>query len=161
MADKLEQPTTRMVVLAVVLKCSVRLLMRSDRIATCTSGDPVSPGFLAYVLITSALRPAVTDIGLPFLSRGSAHQAGKVEHALGDDFATIQLGKGQQAARCRDIDCAAEIGGVPSAQQNGLASLKPCRVCSADGQRRDVVQRGLNGHQSIREARLAGRGSMA
>ena len=31
-----------------VLKCSVRLVMRSDRIATWTSGEPVSPALVAY-----------------------------------------------------------------------------------------------------------------
>src|SRR6516165_3622166 len=41
--------------------------MRSERTATCTSGDPVSPALVAYVLITSALRSGVIDIGYPFL----------------------------------------------------------------------------------------------
>ena len=38
------------------------VLMRSDRIPTCTSGDPVSPAFLACAWMTSALRSAVIDI---------------------------------------------------------------------------------------------------
>src|SRR5262249_22800140 len=40
--------------------------MRSERTATCTSGDPVSPDLVAYVLMTSALRAGVIDIGFPF-----------------------------------------------------------------------------------------------
>src|SRR5262245_32528028 len=40
--------------------------MRSERIATCTSGDPVSPACIAWLLITSALRPGVIDIGFPY-----------------------------------------------------------------------------------------------
>ena len=36
--------------------------IRSDNSATCTAGEPVSPDFLEYVLITSALRAVVIDI---------------------------------------------------------------------------------------------------
>src|SRR6476620_9414777 len=45
-----------------VLKWLVRLVMRSDRIATWTSGEPVSPALVAFVLMTSALRSAAIDI---------------------------------------------------------------------------------------------------
>ena len=55
------------------------------------------------------------------------------------------LGKGDQIARNRDVDQALKNGSVPSAQDDGLASLEPCRIGPADGQCRDVVQRGLNG----------------
>src|SRR5262245_39739188 len=37
--------------------------MRSVRIATWTSGDPVSPDLVAYSLISSCLRSALIDIG--------------------------------------------------------------------------------------------------
>src|SRR5262250_3235220 len=110
----------------------------------------------------SALRPAVSDIVWPFtwFLAAAARQAGQVEYALGDDFAVVDLGKGHEQARRRDIDRAADNGSVPSAQQNGLASLQPGRVGPADGQRRDVGQRGLNGLERVGEARLAGAGSM-
>src|SRR3546814_2520332 len=45
-----------------VLKCSVRLTMRSVRIATWTSGLPVSPSARALSEMISDLRSAVTDI---------------------------------------------------------------------------------------------------
>src|SRR5690606_37292234 len=48
------------------LKCSVRLAMRSERMATCTSGEPVSVGLVAYSLMRAALRSAVIDIGQSF-----------------------------------------------------------------------------------------------
>src|SRR6202158_17909 len=48
-----------------VARWSVRLRMRSDRIATCTSGEPVSPGLTAYSPISICLRSAVIDIGFP------------------------------------------------------------------------------------------------
>src|SRR5690606_15425895 len=49
------------------LKCSVRLAIRSVRIATCTSGEPVSPSARACSLMTSCLRSAVIDIVIPFV----------------------------------------------------------------------------------------------
>ncbi len=71
------------------------------------------------------------------------------------------FGQGQQLACNRDIDRPTENGGIPSTQNDGLAALQPCRVCPADGQRRDVVQRGLDGQDGVGEAHLTGRGSMA
>src|ERR1700724_2432718 len=111
----------------------------------------------------SALRPAVSDIVWPFawlLAAGAAREAGQVEYALGDDFAVVNLGNGHEQARRRDIDRAADDGGAPSAQQNGLASLQPGRVSPTDGQRRDVGQRGLNGLECVGKARLADGGPM-
>src|SRR5690625_4933411 len=42
--------------------------MRSVRIATCTSGELVSPSLVAYSLISSSLRAGVIDILLSFQS---------------------------------------------------------------------------------------------
>ena len=64
-------------------------------------------------------------------------------------------------ARGRDIDRAAENWGVPSAQQYGLPPMEPGRIGPTDGQRRDVVQRGLNGLERVGEASLAGSWSAA
>src|SRR5437870_12773380 len=47
-----------------VPRWSVRLRMRSDRTATCTSGEPVSPDLVAYSPMSVCLRSAVIDIGL-------------------------------------------------------------------------------------------------
>ncbi len=55
--------------------------MRSDRIATCTSGDPVSPDLVPYSLISSALRLVVTDIGLSLIW-GLGGGAGPNGHSL-------------------------------------------------------------------------------
>src|SRR5438128_11283320 len=48
-----------------VARWSVRLRMRSDRIATWTSGEPVAPGLTAYSPMSVCLRSAVIDIGFP------------------------------------------------------------------------------------------------
>ena len=48
--------------------------MRSDRIATCTSGEPVSSGFNAYSPISACLRSGVIDIGFSLLAIDDAHR---------------------------------------------------------------------------------------
>src|SRR5229473_2656050 len=57
-----------------VERWSVRLRMRSDRIATCTSGEPVSPGLTAYSPMSVCLRSAVIDIGLVPSTIDDAHR---------------------------------------------------------------------------------------
>src|ERR1700730_16076658 len=111
--------------------------------------------------MTSALRAGAIDIVRDFrLGAGAAYQASKVEHALWDNFTAVHLGQGHQLARNRDIKRAAEDRSVPSAQQNGLTPLEPGRIRPTDGQRRDVVQRGLDGHDRLGETYLASGGSM-
>src|SRR5947208_15799726 len=57
-----------------VARCSVRLRMRSDRIATWTSGDPVSPALTAYSPMSVCLRSGVIDIGLVPSTMYDAHR---------------------------------------------------------------------------------------
>ena len=51
----------------------------------------------------------------------------------------VDLGERQQLTLNRDMDRPMGNGSVPSAQQNGLASVKPRRICPADGQRRQLL----------------------
>ena len=95
METSLSRPRREWLSLTWDLRCSVRLVMRYVRIATCTSGDPVSPYFLANALMTSALRSGVIDIVDSLLAAGGSDEAGQVEHALGDDFAAVDFGEGQ------------------------------------------------------------------
>src|ERR1700730_8528384 len=104
----------------------------------------------------SALRLVASDIvSLPSLDAGAAQQAGKIEYAFWDNFSPIHLGKCYEPARSRHVDCAAQNGSVPSTQQDGLTSLEAGRVRPADGQRRDVVQRGLDGPECVGEVCLS------
>src|SRR6201992_3813083 len=103
----------------------------------------------------------VTCCVLWWVGSRTGSQSGQVEHALGDEFAIANFGEGQKPACHRDIDCAATIGRIPSAQQNGLAPMEPCRISPCDGQCRDVVQRGLNGQKRVGEAAPGRRGSIA
>src|SRR6185369_284978 len=162
LADHLEQATTGMVVLDVRLEMVGQVVdaLRQDRYLHFRR--PGIAGLLGIRLDHFGLAAARNRHRSSFQWRPrSAQQAGQVEYALGDDFAVVQFGQGQKLARNRDVNRTTEIGCVPSAQQYGLAPCEPCRVCPADGQRRDVVQRGLDGQEGVREARLTGRGSMA
>jgi len=53
-----------------VLKCSVRAAMRLDRMATWTSGDPVSPSLVPNSLMTRCFSSAVIDIVVSFFQKG-------------------------------------------------------------------------------------------
>src|SRR5579862_2159941 len=70
-----------------VPRWSVRLRMRSDRIATCTSGEPVSPAFIAYSPMSACLRSGVIDIGLCPSTIDDAHrlEAAGLDPRQGDD----------------------------------------------------------------------------
>jgi hypothetical protein len=68
LVDEHEEAAPGVIVLGVALECSVGMLIRSVRIATCTSGEPVSPDARALSLINVCLRSAVTDI-VHFLSK--------------------------------------------------------------------------------------------
>src|SRR5881396_4077519 len=57
-----------------VERWSVRLRMRSDRIATWTSGEPVSPDLTAYSPMSVCLRSAVIDIGFVPSTIDDAHR---------------------------------------------------------------------------------------
>ena len=69
----------------------------------------------------------------------------KVDGERAYDLAAVHFGERDQPACDRHAHKTAEHGRVPSAHQHGLAPLEPGRIRPADGQRRDVVQRGLNG----------------
>ena len=90
------------------------------------------------------------------------YQAGQVEHALGDDFATVEFGKGEQLARDRNIDRAAEnwVRPVRATKRLGLcASLAAsARLTASAGMSSSAVSTGMSA--SARLA-LAGSGSMA
>src|SRR6185369_17506801 len=118
--------------------------MRSLRIATWTSGEPVSALPWAYDLISSALRAAVIDIGISIeLEVEDAHRLESCavrtdqRHQL-----AFKLGSQERAGkRC-----------VPG-QRHRLALAQPDRLGFRQGQRRDVVQRGRNGNQGPEKRR--------
>src|SRR6476620_8279471 len=104
--------------------------MRSVRIATWTSGEPVSPLPCACSLISASLRSAVIDIGsLLFLS--------KVEPP--DDPEAVGRGfdKGDRSSlRCRQLK--PRLCGEP---EQHLSMTEQTGLIGGDGEGRDVVQR--------------------
>src|SRR5436305_10855655 len=120
--------------------------MRSVRIATCTSGEPVSLLPCACSLISACLRSAVIDIGsLLFLS--------KVEPP--DDPEAVGRGFDQSdrtSVLCRQLKprlCGETGKPLPMTEQLGLAG--------GDGEGRDVVQRRLKrNNRPIELPRLSG-----
>ena len=84
----------------------------------------------------------------------------KLNTRLGTISPRSTSANGDELTARSDLNHAAEDGGVPSTQQNGLAPMEPCRICRANGQRRDVVQRGLERQENIGEVVLASGRSM-
>src|SRR5579862_4627291 len=135
------------------LKCSVRLLMRSERTATCTSGEPVSPVPVAYSWISVCLRSGVIDM------RSSSS---KVENTKRPQLATRQLGERNRLALSgREIDreslkivaCARlfpDAGKQSRSHQNGIAGAQAHRIRTRHGERRDAVQRSRDGPQVLK-----------
>src|SRR6185437_1784412 len=131
-----------------VLKCSVRFAIRSDRIATCTSADPVSASPRAWVRISSALRSAVIDIG--YLRSGELKDPHGIEPsrthlAERHDPLPLECGDGARASDEPRLQRLHLTG-----KKDDRASLhKPEGVFGGQGRRRDVVQRGLDRKQGL------------
>src|SRR4051794_12057661 len=129
-----------------LLKCWVRLLMRSVRIATWTSGEPVSPFFWPCSLISASLRSAVIDIvSLLFFL--------KVEPP--DDL--------QAVGRCfdqRDRSSLQRCHAKPrllGETGKPLSMTEQLGLAGVDGEGRDVVQRrGKRQYRPRQLARLSG-----
>src|SRR5260370_25085781 len=118
--------------------------MRSLRIATWTSGEPVSALPWAYDLISSALRAAVIDIGLSIDL--------KVEDAHRLDSGAVRTDQRYQLAfQFRSYQSAG--GRCVPGQEHRLALAQLVRLGLRQGQRRDVVQRGRDGGQGPEKRR--------
>src|SRR5579863_5325298 len=120
--------------------------MRSDRIATCTSSDPVSPDLVAYSPMSACLRSGVIDIGLAPSTIDDAHrpktaildprQSNKkliLPHA--DDRAVLDSVETRPLARVL--------------RRDPLTVTQSIRFFCRHGERRDVVQRRLDRQQML------------
>src|SRR5438128_11729172 len=118
--------------------------MRSDRIATCTSGEPVSSSFVRYSPISVCLRSAVIDIGSVPSTIDDAHRP---EAAVLDprqtDKQLVEPGADDGAV----LD-ASEPGSFASVlRRHALTVTQAGRFGCRQGQGRDVVQHGLDRQQ--------------
>src|SRR5580700_5446146 len=129
-----------------VPRCSVRFRMRSDKIATCTSGEPVSPVLTAYSPMSACLRSGVIDIGL-FPST--------VDHAHRPKPAFIDPGQCDKESivpRADDRAIFDPIETRPLARilrRHPLAMAQPGGFHCRQGEGRDVVQRRLDRQQML------------
>src|ERR1700693_750588 len=127
-----------------VARWSVRLRMRSDRIATCTSGEPVSPGLTAYSPMSVCLRSAVIDIGLVPSTIDDAHrpQSAILDARQGDKKLIVPRPDDRAVGDVVEVRAFARIE-----RRHPLAVTQSnCFFCR-QGEGRDVVQRRLDRQQ--------------
>src|SRR5712692_1920413 len=120
--------------------------MRSDRIATCTSGDPVSPDLVAYSPMSACLRSGVIDIGFAPSTIDDAHRP---KTAILDPR---QSDKQLIVPRADDRAVLDIIETRPLArimQHHKLTVTQSIRFFCRQGERRDVVQRRLDRQQML------------
>src|SRR6266853_495253 len=124
-----------------VARWSVRLRMRSVRIATCTSGEPVSPGLTAYSPMSVCLRSAVIDIGFPS-TIDDAHRPKPtiLDPRQGDD---------QPVQPRADDRALGQIVEWRIVRRHKLAVTQSSGLCCRQGEGRDVVQRRLDRQQML------------
>src|SRR5215471_7716786 len=127
-----------------VAKWSVRLRMRSLKTATWTSGDPVSRSLVAYSVMSACLRSAVIDTDLSpstindsRRSKSAVFDSGQSDHRLvvpsAYDRTLIK------PLKPRPYATIVRRHPLPVAHSSSFAR--------SQRQRRDVVQRGLDGQQ--------------
>src|SRR5216683_6958480 len=110
--------------------------MRSERIATCTSGEPVSPGLTAYSPMSVCLRSAVIDIG--FLS--TIDDAHRPKTAILDP----RQGHHKLLVTRADDRSVGKTVEMRIVRRHPLAVTQSSRFVCCQGKRRDVVQRRLD-----------------
>src|SRR5713101_4715660 len=125
-----------------VPRWSVRLRMRSDRIATCTSGDPVSPDLTAYSPMSACLRSAVIDIGcVPSTDDDAQRPKTAILDPRQGDNAPLQPSADDRAF--------GESLGLHVPRHHPLTVTQSIRFFCRQGERRDVVQRRLDRQQML------------
>src|SRR5579883_1500743 len=128
--------------LGCVARWSVRLRMRSLRMAICTSGEPVSPSLRAYSLTSSCLRASVIDIGSLLVSKiQHTHRPQPSRRDLGERH-QLAAGGGANRRAVAELTDARLVGRAQ--RRHGLAATQAEGFGFRQGQGRDVVQRGLD-----------------
>src|SRR5579863_7179099 len=125
-----------------VARWSVRLRMRSERIATCTSGEPVSPGLTAYSPMSTCLRSAVIDIGFVPSAIDDAHRP---KNAILDP----RQGDDQPIVPRADDRTLGDVVDARPTRRHPLAVTQSSRFGCRQGEGRDVVQRRLDRQQML------------
>src|SRR5262245_19522807 len=98
--------------------------MRSVRIATWTSGDPVSPDLVAYSLISSCLRSALIDIE-KFLTVCGFRRAGPGGRPARSARAGMRREAPRERVQYRDYRRRGQRNFVPFGPHHSLARRTP------------------------------------
>src|SRR5271156_1658338 len=121
--------------------------MRSLKMATWTSGEPVSAGLLAYSVISACLRSAVIDIDPASLSEIDHPQ--RLQAAVFDpgerDQRTAQPGADDRALS----ESAEPFSRLGSTRRHALPTTQPRSLGLRQGKSRDTVQSRLDRQQII------------
>src|SRR5262249_26701028 len=127
-----------------------RVLMRSVRSATWTSGEPVSPALVAYSLTSADLRSWVMVIR-------SSPNGLQVEQTLRRERALLDGADPQGSSTPHDEDRILCDGSASASEQNLLALSQALGFRVLHGQCRDAVQHGLEGAEKPLRGVAAGR----
>src|SRR5690348_535537 len=125
-----------------VPRWSVRWRIRSERNATCTSGEPVSPDLVAYSPMSVCLRSAVIDIGwIPStIDDTERPKQTSLDPRHGDNKPLVPRA---------DNRAIGDPGKLCRLRRHCLTVTQPSRFVCRQGEGRDVVQRRLDRQQML------------
>src|SRR5580704_5355622 len=115
--------------------------MRSDRTATWTSGDPVSPDFSAYSPISACLRSAVIDIGAFPSTIDHSHRPETPVFDPRQPNQKLVVPRTDDRAVVQPVEAGAF---TKAGQRNLLTVAKSGGLVCGQSQGRDVVQRSFD-----------------
>src|SRR5271163_1100803 len=129
-----------------VCRCSVRFLIRSDRIAIWTSAEPVSASALPYSMTSSALRSFVIDIVTPlkFVVKNAHRLCFRAVDTNHRDGLSLPQGKDNAAVTSFGYQFSQPVAVMVREETDSLSTSQPLRLVRRQGQCRDVVQHGLD-----------------
>src|SRR5262249_42491720 len=125
---------------------SVRLRIRSDRIATCTSGEPVSPDLRPYSPMSACLRSWVIDIDLFPSTVYHAHRPQPVWLDAGQCDKKLFVASANDRALLEMIETRPLVRIL---RHHPLTMAQPGGFGCRQGEGRDVVQRRLDRQQML------------
>src|SRR4029077_1808150 len=122
---------------------SVRVRIRSARIATWTSGDPVSPCLTAYSPMSACLRSGVIDIVIPSTIDDANWPKMAALNPRQRDEKPIEPGTDDSSL----VDAGQPLPFAFGLRRDPLSLAQSGRLGCRQGQSRDVVQHGLDRQQ--------------
>src|SRR5690348_15371370 len=122
----------------------VRLRIRSLRMATWTSGDPVSPSFAPYSVMSACLRTVVIDIGLVPSAIDDAYRAKAAVFDSGQRNQSLIVPSADDRSVFEPVETRQCVG---FARRHPLPATQSSSFASGQDKCRDVVQPSLDRKQ--------------